>query len=219
MNKKTSIISLRRIMGTMCLLLSLTALSQTVSKATKVLDYTAETIKACGDLKLDFTASQFKNFQETGSSNGTMLLSGKRLKLSTPQLITWYDGKTQWNYIVNANEVDVSYPTKKEMTTLNPYSFLNVYKRGYRATMRETTLRDQPTYEVHLVARFKNMDAQEIYIDIRQEDYIPLCIRIRQDDEWTRIALNDIKINQNFSDSEFVFNKQDYPSALFVDLR
>ena len=63
------------------------------------------------------------------------------------------------------------------------------------------------------------MDAQEIYIDIRQEDYIPLCIRIRQDDEWTRIALNDIKINQNFSDSEFVFNKQDYPSALFVDLR
>ena len=53
-----------------------------------------------------------------------MLLSGKRLKLSTPQLITWYDGKTQWNYIVNANEVDVSYPTKKEMTTLNPYSFL-----------------------------------------------------------------------------------------------
>lgn len=217
--KRTSNISLRGMMGALCILFTLTSFSQTVDKATKVLDYTATTIKACGDLKLDFTATQFKNFQETGSSNGTMLLSGKRLKLTTPQLITWYDGKTQWNYIVNANEVDVSIPTKKEMTTLNPYSFLNVYKRGYRASMRETTLRDQPTYEVHLVARFKNMDAQEIYIDIRQEDYIPLCVRIRQNDEWTRIALNDIKINQNFQDSEFVFNKEDYPSALFVDLR
>lgn len=217
--KRTSNISLRGILGALCFLFTLTSFSQTVDKATKVLDYTATTIKACGDLKLDFTATQFKNFQETGSSNGTMLLSGKRLKLTTPQLITWYDGKTQWNYIVNANEVDVSNPTKKEMTTLNPYSFLNVYKRGYRASMRETSLRDQPTYEVHLVARFKNMDAQEIYIDIRQEDYIPLCVRIRQNDEWTRIALNDIKINQNFQDSEFVFNKEDYPSALFVDLR
>lgn len=217
--KRTSNISLRGMLGALCILFTLTSFSQTVDKATKVLDYTATTIKACGDLKLDFTATQFKNFQETGSSNGTMLLSGKRLKLTTPQLITWYDGKTQWNYIVNANEVDVSIPTKKEMTTLNPYSFLNVYKRGYRASMRETTLRDQPTYEVHLVARFKNMDAQEIYIDIRQEDYIPLCVRIRQNDEWTRIALNDIKISQNFQDSEFVFNKEDYPSALFVDLR
>ena len=217
--KRTSNISLRGMLGALCILFTLTSFSQTVDKATKVLDYTATTIKACGDLKLDFTATQFKNFQETGSSNGTMLLSGKRLKLTTPQLITWYDGKTQWNYIVNANEVDVSIPTKKEMTTLNPYSFLNVYKRGYRASMRETTLRDQPTYEVHLVARFKNMDAQEIYIDIRQEDYIPLCVRIRQNDEWTRIALNDIKISQNFQDSEFVFNKEDYPSTLFVDLR
>jgi len=200
-------------------MMTLTASAQTVTKASRVLEYTESTIKSCGDVKFDFTATQFKDSQVTGSSNGTMLLSGKKLKISTPELITWYDGKTQWNYIVNANEVDVSNPSKKEMTTLHPYSFLNVYKRGYRSSMRETNLRGQSTYEVHLVARFKNMDAQEIYIDIRQSDYIPLCIRIRQNDEWTRIALNDIQINQNFQDSDFVFSKEDYPSALFVDLR
>jgi len=219
MKKTSKTTSLRALVGALLLLLTLSASAQTVTKASKVLEYCEQTIKSCGDVKFDFTATQFKNFQETGSSNGTMLLSGKRLKITTPELITWYDGKSQWNYIVAANEVDVSNPSRKEMTTLHPYSFLNVYKRGYRSTMRETTLRDQPTYEVHLIARFKNMDAQELYIDIRQADYIPLCIRIRQGDEWTRIALNDIQINQNFQDSDFTFSKEDYPSALVVDLR
>ncbi|MBQ2519504.1 MAG: hypothetical protein II681_01655 [Bacteroidaceae bacterium] len=185
----------------------------------RVLDKAANYIKKSGDVRVTFSATSFSGTDEQGTVSGTMLLQGNRFCVSTDEMQTWFDGKTQWTYVPENGEVNVTEPTEKEMQAVNPYSFMQIYKKGYRTTMRESTLRGEKTYEVHLLARNADNAAQEIYVDVRQSDYRLLCVRVRQDNIWNRISLKTFAGNQNFSGSEFTFPKEKYPDVEIIDLR
>ena len=116
-------------------------------------------------------------------------------------------------------EVNITEPTAKEIQAINPYVFLDLYKKGYDITMRQSTLRGVATYEVHLVAKRSDMAAQELYIDVRQSDYMPLCVRVRQDRTWNRISIRNFSGNQKFSEADFTFPREKYPDAEIIDLR
>ena len=192
---------------------------QAETNGKKVLDNAAAKIKKSGDVKAEFTATTFAGTAEQGSTSGTMLLQGKKFQLNTPEMITWYDGKQEWCYVPETDEVNLIIPTEKEMQAVNPYAFLNLYKKGYNITMREATLRGKPTYEVHLLAQDASYPAQEIYVDVSQSDYALMCIRVRQDKDWHRISIHSFQGGQKFKDSDFVFPKEKYPTAELVDLR
>lgn len=200
----------------MLCLLSLGAVAQ---KPMKVLDETAGRIRKMGDVNISFTATTFAGNTESGSTQGSMLLSGKRMQLTTPDMKTWYDGKTQWSMMAESGEVNVTNPTEKEMAAVNPYTFLSHYKKGYRLSMKETTLRGQQTYEVHMVATSQKNPAQEIYVNVSKSNYTPLCIRVRQDEEWNRITIHDLKGNMQTSDADFTFPKSEYTDVEIIDLR
>ena len=203
------------------LIMCLASLSplQAETNGKKVLDNAAAKIKKSGDVKAEFTATTFSGTTEQGSISGTMLLQGKKFQLSTPEMITWYDGKQEWCYVPETDEVNLTIPTEKEMQAVNPYAFLNVYKKGYSITMRESSLRGEQTYEVHLVAVDARYSALEIYVDVRRSDYGLMCIRVRQDKDWHRISIRSFQGGQNFQDSDFTFPKEKYPTAEIIDLR
>ena len=201
----------------MCL--SSLAPMQAQTNGKKVLDNAASLIRKSGDVKTEFTATTFTGTTEQGSTSGTMLLQGKKFQLNTPEMITWYDGKQQWCYVPETEEVNLTIPTEKEMQAVNPYAFLNLYKKGYDITMRESTLRGEQTYEVHLLAQDAKLSAQEIYIDVRRSDYLLLCIRVRQDKDWHRISIHSCQGGQKIQESDFTFPKEKYPNAELVDLR
>ena len=193
--------------------------AQAETNGRKVLDKAAAYIKNCGDMRVKFTATSFNGLEEQGSTSGTMLLQGMKFHVVTPEMITWFDGKTQWAYMPENEEVNVTEPTQKEMQAMNPYAFIGLYKKNYRTTMREASLRGESTYEIHLVARNAEMAAQEIYVDIRKSDYRLLCVRVRQDNIWNRISIQSLEANRNFSDADFTFPQDKYPNAEIIDLR
>ena len=84
---------------------------------------------------------------------------------------------------------------------------------------RQAKLRGIDTYEVHLVARNARNINQEIYVDVSKNDYTPLCIRVRQDNDWNRISIHSLQGNQHFTDSDFEFPKSEYPNVEIIDLR
>ena len=207
---------MRKILTLLALLLSISIQAQ---DAMKVLDITADRIRKAGNVKIEYKASIFAGSTETASSTGTMWLQGSKMKLDADGINTWYDGKTRWCYVPEANEVNIDEPSKKEMAAMNPYTFMNIYKKGFKMTVKETVLRGEAVYEVYLKARYAKMEVKEVYVDIRKSDYQPLCIRVREDKDWQRVSVLSFKGNLQLSDNFFVFPEADYPNVFKNDMR
>lgn len=185
----------------------------------KVLDIAAERIRKAGNVKIEYKAGLFAGATEKASASGTMWLQGSKMKLDVDGIMTWYDGKTRWCYLPSANEVNIDEPSKKEMASMNPYTFMDIYKKGFRMTVKETVLRGDAVYEVYLKARYAKMDVKEVYVDIRKSDYQPLCIRVREDNDWQRVSVLSFEGNLQLADDFFTFPQKDYPDVLVNDMR
>ena len=135
--------------------------------------------------------------------------------------IYWYDGKTMWTYIKDNHEVNVSTPTITEQQTMNPYLFLNLYKKGYVCECKGTTnIRGKECYSMRLAATSSAQKIQEMLLEIDKTTYHPLSIRMRTGkNKWTRIRIMDYKTKQKFKSEIFKFNPQEYPDAEVIDLR
>ncbi len=77
--------------------------------------------------KSGVTASFKMESEKMGTTTGTIAVKGKKFQASTPQAITWFDGKTQWTYLKSNDEVNVSTPTPQQLQAINPYTFIYIY--------------------------------------------------------------------------------------------
>ena len=123
----------------------------------------------------------------------------------------WYDGKTQWTYNKKTDEVNIASPSASQQQSMNPYTFLNLYKRGYSNTV-ETKNND---YIVHLVGKGKSISEMYVTVDKR---YNLKQIKLTQGSNWITISVSNVK-HVSVSDSAFRFNSKEYPKAEIIDLR
>ena len=188
-------------------LMSLGTFAQT---AQQVLNKTAKIIGNKGGASANFSLSSTKY----GSTSGTIAIKGNKFNAHTPQATVWYNGKTQWTYMKNTNEVNVSNPTQAQQMSMNPYTFINIYKTGYNYSLKNAG----SNYEVHLIAQNKRRTVQELIITINKKTYVPSVIKMRQGSSWSTIKVSNFRA-KNVSNSTFVFNSKDFPKAEIVDLR
>lgn len=188
------------------MLLSVATYAQT---ARSVLDKAAATITVKEGLK-----ANFKMTASNGSTSGTLLLKGRKFHATTPIATVWFDGKTQWTYVKNNDEVNVSNPTEAQLQAINPYNFINLYKKGYNATLNKSG----KDYVVHLTATDKSKKIQELFITVNKTSYHPTQVKLLQGKKWTVFDITDMK-RQNIPDSQFQFNSKDFPTAEIIDLR
>jgi outer membrane lipoprotein-sorting protein len=126
----------------------------------------------------------------------------------------WFDGKTQWTYLKNNDEVNVSNPTEAQLQAINPYNFIHLYKRGYTYTMNTAST----DYVIHLVANSADRKIKELFISVNKKTYQPKQVKMLQGKKWTTFDINSIK-KENIADSQFRFNAKDFPKAEVIDLR
>lgn len=184
--------------------------AQSASEARKVLDKTASVVGRKGGAQANFTASSSK----IGSQSGTIAIKGNKFLARTPKAIVWYNGKTQWSYMKMTNEVNISNPTEAKRMSMNPYTFISMYKSGYNLGLTK----DGSNYVVHMTAQNKKRSVQEVYITINKRSHTPSKIRMRQGSTWTTITVSNFQA-KNQPDSKFVFNSKDFPKADVIDLR
>lgn len=188
-------------------LMSLTTYAQT---AQQVLDKTASIIGNKSGASANFHMSSPKY----GSASGTIAIKGSKFYARTSQATVWYNGKTQWTYMKSTNEVNVSNPTQAQQMSMNPYTFINIYKTGYTSSMKTAG----GNYEVHLVAQNKKRTVQELILTIDKKSYIPSQVKMRQGNTWSTITVSNFR-SKSVPNSTFVFNSKDFPKAEIVDLR
>ena len=204
-------------------LLSLPVIAQQQqSQAKVVLEKTAEAFKKAGGVRADFTLKAVNDGHLEGRENGIIQLKGEKFMLKTSETTTWFDGKTQWSYMVRNDEVNVSNPTQEELQQINPYTFLYMYQKGFSyklGTMK--TFRGKAIWEVVLTAKDKAQDLERITLYVTKERYEPLYILLQQRAHPTRnaITVTGYQTGQKYADTLFTFDRKQYPSAEIIDLR
>lgn len=186
----------------------------------KILDATSSKLEKCGDIEATFTLQTQSGSQQLGSFSGTLSLSGKKFHVHSQNELVWFDGNTMWDLDREVDEVTVTTPTKAEQQALNPYTFINLYKKGYTITASETTLGTKACYLIQLRAKNQKQDIQEMTVYISQHSSLPIKVSMRrQDNNWVHISLGSIISGKKYPASTFVFNPASYPDVDLVDLR
>ena len=100
--------------------------AQTDAKAAEVLDKSLHILSDKNGIRADFS----------GTENGFILLKGEKFYLNNGNIQSWYDGKTQWSYVADTEEVNISHPTPEELQGINPYFILINYQENFESSYK-----------------------------------------------------------------------------------
>ena len=182
--------------------LSNNLLAQNEQQARKVLDKASSVIKAT-----EGASAQFK-------ISGTIIIKNNMFHINTSQAMIWFNGKTQWTYLKANNEVNVSTPNASKQAIMNPYAFINMYKHGYKLSMK--TIGN--THQVHLISTSSKASIKEMTISLNKVSSVISSAKILHNGNWLTINISNFK-SKKVSDATFIFNSKDFPSAEVIDLR
>lgn len=191
----------------MMLLLSVGAQAES---AKRILDKAAATVSNPGGVQAHFQMIS----KQFGTTEGEIAVKGNKFHATTPDATIWFDGKTQWTYMKGNDEVNISNPTEAQLQAINPYNFINIYKKGYKLEAKKV----EHFYEVHLIPTDKNRKIQEMYIVVDETSYHPTHVKMKQKDKWSTIIISQLT-TASLSDNLFQFNSKDFPKAEIIDLR
>lgn len=191
------------------LIFALISLGISGQTAKSVLDKTAARCTQ-GAVQVDFSAKA-----KQGTSTGTLVAQGNRFTLSSPEVNIWFDGRTEWSMVKGSGEVNVFNPSAKEIASMNPLNFINLYKKGYKMSMKTVG----SNYEVHLVASSSKQSIGEMYLYINKQTYKPAIVKLRTGKDWTAITIKNFKSLGQKPAAYFSYNAKDYPGVTVIDMR
>lgn len=191
------------------LCLCMNAWAQKDTKAREILDKTTAMLRQAGGIQVTFE----------GTSQGTLQLKGDRFHLENGNMQSWFDGKTQWSYLKNSDEVTVSTPAPEELHTLNPYALLSAYKQGYDYRYAGAkSCQGQTGYEVVLTPdQPQELTSVTLFVS---KTYQPLYLRVELTGQPAHeVIVTSFRTHQPLDDATFRFDQKKFPNAEVIDLR
>lgn len=190
--------------------------------AASILDKAASAYENSNGLTAHFTMQARSDVQHVSESfDGTLDIKNDKFVLKTPDMITWFDGTTQWSYIEQSEEVNVSTPTGEELQAINPALLIRSYKKGFNANYKgeSTAPNGKAAYDIELLPK-KKSDIVRVELQIEKFSGLPVSIAVfSKNGVSSTIRINKISTGINQPDRFFVFNEKDYPDAEIIDLR
>lgn len=207
--------------GLLILFLGLPAI-QAQNQALALLEKAGETYNKTSGVHAEFSIEVFEFGGESAAQiQGQIQLKGDKFKLDVGEMITWFDGKNQWFYLVNIQEVNLSNPAPKDLVMINPVMVFQLYKYGFNAHYAgEIKLGTKIAQQVELIPQEVHSDIQRIEVCFDKQTFRPLRIRIRNKDlSGSLINIDKYITDQEYPDAMFVFQQKAYPGAVVIDLR
>lgn len=190
--------------------------------AREILDKASETYNKAGAVTASFTLdSKDTKAQSMHSYDGKAFMKGNKFRIEIPDAITWFDGTTQWVYIKDTEEVNISNPTGEELQAISPSVLFNIYKKGFNLSYKgEKRINGKSLYEVELIPQKKGGDFTKIAVLIDKANNIFSKITVTDKAGIENIlTIKSYQAGSNLTDNVFQFNKKDFPRAEVVDLR
>ena len=184
------------------------------NSARDILQRAAETFRRSGGVSASFAIHS-----PEGNSTGFIRLKGEKFVLEAGGMTTWFDGRTQWTYLPESDEVNISVPTDEELQTLNPYAWLSLYDRGYDVKLLPAESAGQ--YKIEMVARSTEAQVSRVVLWLERFALQPVkfALTLSGSVEPTVITVRDYRTRLAYTDALFVFDPREYPTAEVIDLR
>ncbi len=191
--------------------------------AEKILNRLSEKTKASEPFRITYRFTII-NLQDKSRSSytGELTLQGKKYHLKTADSEIFFDGQTIWNYLPDANEVNVLKPDPEDHSFLaHPEELFSDYRL---------------TFRYHYVSTYENNGKTLEVVDLYPVDLKEEYSRIRlQIDKKTGslysaryfgkngiqyfIQIKKMEPLKKVKATTFRFRKEDYPGVEVIDLR
>ena len=199
---------MKKLFFTLLTLLLPYCLSAQTEKAKAVLDKVISTLTKDGGIQIDFE----------GTESGSIVMKGEKFYLHSGQIQSWYDGKTQWSYVADTEEVNISHPTPEELQGINPYFILVNYQNNFDSSYKGMKNHEgKQVQEIVLVP--KGNDNEKFTLWISKTNY-PIYIKVESMGKTiSEINVKSVERQAHINDQVFHFSKSLYPNAEIIDLR
>lgn len=152
--------------------------------------------------------------------SGSLLLKGAKFKLAIRDIVTYFDGKTQYVYMPDGKEVTVSEPEKEEMKNVNPIIMIQSYKTDFMMKLVETKqVNGKPVDVINLYPNDRKKDFSVMSLEIEQGSLKLLAVKLHgKNGVNTTFKLKSLT-EKPLADNTFVFDAKSVPGVEVVDLR
>ena len=159
-----------------------------------------------------------KNSVNSQLNSGTFTLKANKFVLEMDELKAWFDGKTQWAYLTESNEVTISEPTEAELAQTNPLAILSAYKSKCLIKFSKTA--SAQYYLIDMLPRDKKSDFTKIEVQVAKSSGNLVSIKMTgKKGQTTLLSLSNYRKGVKVTDEMFVFNKVRFKGVTMNDMR
>ena len=144
--------------------------------------------------------------------SGDIMLKGEKFCMTLAGNVVKYDGKTQWVFISEYNEVSITEPTAEELRELNPLAMIEHYMATNRIVQGENG-------EINFYP-YNPKESEYFRVELHLSKYnLPKQLIVYQNNgNKITIYLDELK-KVSVDNSYFVFDIVKYPNVEVNDLR
>ena len=204
------------------LLLSAASYAQSSKESKDILDKASQLFEKSEGVKLSFILSS--DNPDGGAfepQEGVAFVKGNKFKLELAFSTTWFDGTTQWVWLKDANEVNISSPTPQELISISPLGLLNMYKTDYILKKPVVgTYNGKSITEIELTPKNKSQDFKSMTVSLDNKTNSLVMVRFTTSDgNKNKLIISNYDSNNKYSNDMFLFNKHNHPGVEIIDLR
>jgi outer membrane lipoprotein-sorting protein len=209
---------------TLILISFLDVFSQQDQKAKDILDKLSETTAKYTDISIDFIFTLENKEEEIKEVNeGSVAMKGTNYKLVMPALgmEIFSDGTTSWNYLPDAEELNIIENDPEDEEALNPANLFSIYKKGFNYKyIGVEVVNGKSSYLIELTPKNKEKDFTSIKLYIEKSKYRLLkALTYSKDGNQYTFEMKNMKTDSGLPDSYFRFEKEKYPNVEIIDMR
>ena len=212
---------MKKLFTLVLILVNLWGYTQTNQKAKLILDKVSETTKSYKSITANFEFIMENAEVELKETNlGALIIQAEKYKLSINGVEIFSDGKTQWTYIKDAEEVNITEAGISDEGAINPATIFTIYEEGFNYVyLGEFVKGSVKTYKIDLIPT-EEKNFSRVILEINQNNYqIIGATMFGTDGNTYTINVKNLDTSKQYTASTFIFDSQKYPKVDIIDMR
>jgi outer membrane lipoprotein carrier protein len=192
--------------------------AQNDPKAKSILDELSAKTKAYTSIKAEFSFVTEKKDKTKDTQNGKIQTKGKKYKLEIPGHEIYCDGKTVWEYIKDANEVQIKDMETEGEGAINPSNIFTIYEKGFKYKFEGE---DATTQTISLFPENpdkKKYHTAKLFINKTKKEITSVKMMMKDGTTQT-YTIKSFTPNVAIPDADFTFDTKAHPGVSVEDLR